>query len=312
MPYIVNTNYDPNEWIKKTSEGFGTLLGKGLEAKMQKKNKPKEEAEIIKKHYVMQGWKQADNFDELSDPLTQKTKMPDGTFWVKPATIKEREEYEYEKQKRPLELDVLRRKATEKREPSFAELLAQAQSLTAGVPEGTTIRKAGLTIPLNPVKKETTEQKETAKAGVKAKSELAEMSTLAGSAQTALDKALELNKNSYGGLAGKATYKAISATNMGGDNQRFRNTAEVVNIMKNQVIKDLKKTFGAQLSDAERDYLNEVYGALEGMSQVQREIAIENVKAIFQDKLKAAQAKSELYGGGQDDGDNDPLGILSK
>jgi prolyl-tRNA synthetase len=40
------------------------------------------------------------------------------------------------------------------------------------------------------------------------------------------------------------------------------------------IIKDLKKTFGAQLSDAEREYLDSVYGAMGSMSQVERKIAI--------------------------------------
>jgi hypothetical protein len=141
--------------------------------------------------------------------------------------------------------------------------------------------------------KETTEEKERAKASIKAQAELGEMTALTKSAITSLDRALDLNKNSYGGLGGKVIMRTKSATNIGTNDTKFRNTAEIINTMKSQVIKDLKRTFGAQLSDAERDYLDTVYGAIEGMSQIERDVAIKNVKKMFLDKANAARAKKQ-------------------
>jgi hypothetical protein len=101
-----------------------------------------------------------------------------------------------------------------------------------------------------------------------------------------IDRVQLLNKESYGGLAGQAQMKARRATGLGDESKKFKNTADVVNTMQSQVARVLKSTFGGQLSDGERQYLNEVYGALAGLSPTERDIAMTNVKTMLKARLE--------------------------
>jgi hypothetical protein len=100
-----------------------------------------------------------------------------------------------------------------------------------------------------------------------------------------IDRVQKLNSNSYGGYFGNLEMKAKSAFNMGQDDVKFKNTADVINTMQQQVARVLKSTFGGQLSDSEREYLNNVYGALPKLSQTERDIAMTNVKRMLSSKI---------------------------
>lgn len=131
----------------------------------------------------------------------------------------------------------------------------------------------------------------------KSRVELAEANSLVTSVVPEIERVQKLNKNSYGGMAGAAVMKTKSALNTGEDDIKFKNTADVLNTMKAQVSRVLKSTFGGQLSDGERQYLNEVYGALDGMSQTERDIAMTNVASMLRSKIAGSKQKlSELSG----------------
>jgi hypothetical protein len=142
-----------------------------------------------------------------------------------------------------------------------------------------------------------TEAREEAKARVKSKTELATIRPVVESAMKEISRVQELNKDTYGGAAGGLAMKAKSALNIG-DDAKFRNTSDVINTMQAQVAGMLKATFGGQLSDSERLYLNQVYGALPNMSQTERDVAMTNVKTMIGNKLSSAESKyGELSGG---------------
>jgi hypothetical protein len=109
-----------------------------------------------------------------------------------------------------------------------------------------------------------------------------------------VDRVMKLNDNSYGGALGAMEMKAKSALNMGKNDPKFQNTADVINTMQGAVSRILKSTFGAQLSDSEREYLNTVYGAVPKMSTEERRIAMGNVKKILTAKPQAARAKAGM------------------
>lgn len=128
--------------------------------------------------------------------------------------------------------------------------------------------------------------KQTAKQKVLSKKDLLEAQGIYNAIVPSVDRVLELNKNSYGGKVGAAIFAGKSAANLGVDNERFRNTADVINTMRGEVTKVLKSVFGGQLSEGEREYLNNVYGAIPELSQVEREIAMTNMKRMMQSKLE--------------------------
>ena len=110
-------------------------------------------------------------------------------------------------------------------------------------------------------------------------------STKEGDAKWAIaeiDRILPLNEGASGGLFGAMRQKGMSALNI--EDQKFRNTADVVNSARSLVARVLKSTFGGQLSDAEREYLNSVYGAMPNYSVAERRIALTNVKRMMIDK----------------------------
>ena len=106
---------------------------------------------------------------------------------------------------------------------------------------------------------------------------------------------MPLNEKSSGGLFGKVRQKVMSAANI--EDEKFRNTADVTNSLKNMVAKVLKSTFGGQLSDGERAYLNEVYGAAEGQSVAERRIAMSNIKRMFENRVAEKEQKYNELGG---------------
>lgn len=129
----------------------------------------------------------------------------------------------------------------------------------------------------------------------KLQSQVAENDVLVNSVIGEIERVQALNKNSRGGWAGAASQKLQSGLNIGTDSPEFRNTADVVNTMQSQVARVLKSTFGGQLSDDERRYLNNVYGALPTLSPSERDIAMTNVKNMMKSRGEAMRSK---VGGG--------------
>lgn len=134
----------------------------------------------------------------------------------------------------------------------------------------------------------------------KAAGAYAEESTMVDGVISEINRVKVLNKNSRGGVLGALAQKGQSALNMGTDSPEFKNTADVINTLKGAVSRVLKSTFGGQLSDSEREYLNQVYGAAERMSPSERDIAMTNVITILNGKKQASGAKlNALTGQGQ-------------
>lgn len=104
-----------------------------------------------------------------------------------------------------------------------------------------------------------------------------------------IDRISPLNEKSSGGMFGALRQKGMSAMNM--EDEQFRNTADVINSLKGLVARVLKSTFGGQLSDSERDYLNSIYGAAEKYNVAERRIAMTNVKRMLQNKIGQPTAK---------------------
>lgn len=149
--------------------------------------------------------------------------------------------------------------------------------------------------PNDPFAPQTTTQdtmtKETSKALVKGRVELARTKAMVNSVVGEINRVQILNDNSYGGIWGDIQMKYKSATDTDAANDpEFKNTADVINTMQSQVTKVLKSTFGGQLSDGERQYLNQVYGALPRLSKAERDIAMTNVKTMLMSKLEGDQA----------------------
>ena len=98
-----------------------------------------------------------------------------------------------------------------------------------------------------------------------------------------VDRILPLNEKSSGGFFGGLRQKTMGALDI--EDEKFRNTADVVNSARSMVARVLKSTFGGQLSDSEREYLNSVYGAMSNYSRSERRIALTNVKRMMQEKI---------------------------
>ena len=131
----------------------------------------------------------------------------------------------------------------------------------------------------------------------KAKVALANANATVSTAVPELDRISELNKNSRGGIIGGAIQKGSSALNIGQNAEAFKNTADVVNSLRSLVAKVLKSTFGGQLSDGERAYLDSVYGASASYTPTEREIAIKNVKQMLTSRASEAEASLSELGG---------------
>lgn len=151
----------------------------------------------------------------------------------------------------------------------------------------------------------------------KAKEATASSAALAETSMPELGRLQELNKNTYGGAFGGAVFKGKSLLNMGQDDEKYKNTADVVNSLKAKVSEVLRSTFGAQLSDGERQYLNDIYGAAPNLSQAERDIAITNIKRMLQTKLVKNQTTQGYLSGGvgarsdaKQPVNKDPLGIF--
>lgn len=143
--------------------------------------------------------------------------------------------------------------------------------------------------------KDTFEEKEEIKKKVKAKAEYFEAKAFVPGSVKILDELSELNKKSFGGAIQGIGYKLTQKTGIGEDSEKFRNTTEIVNSLRQMVSKVLKATFGGQLSDGERAYLDTVYGAAPQYTKTEREIAIKNVRRMFTERLQEKQTAYESW-----------------
>lgn len=144
---------------------------------------------------------------------------------------------------------------------------------------------------------ESTQQREEAKASTKARTDMASSRALLQSMSPELDRISEINRGARGGMMGAGLQKVSSALNVG-QGETFQKTADVVNSLRGFVARVLKSTFGGQLSDSERAYLDSVYGAAEKFTQVEREIAIKNIRRMLESKAGEAEAKYQGLSGG--------------
>lgn len=133
----------------------------------------------------------------------------------------------------------------------------------------------------------------------KAEGEMAEAQSIADNAIAELNRIRPLNDKSRGGVLGRMAQRVESMSDPDKPSEQFTNTADVINSLKGMVVSVLKSTFGGQLSDGEREYLNEVYGAVEGMSRAERKIAIDGVERTLRGAQKRAASKAAAVGGGQ-------------
>lgn len=140
-----------------------------------------------------------------------------------------------------------------------------------------------------------------------------------------INRALQLNKEARAG--GGANIRQGAARFFGGGKQTTAG-AELQGIMRQQVVENLKKIFGGQISDAEREYLDKLNAADLSMSEGEREALIRGAFNIAQQRVGAKKAAlntlfkkkpaAMAYTGEEDNPqedeqngeDNDPLGIL--
>jgi hypothetical protein len=106
MAYI-GPNYDPNAWIREAFGGIGRGVGKGLEMAMLKKEKDEEEREKLERQLELSGYSPYSDQDTYS-PYDQVVELKNLGKYVKKAKPYEVEEYEFEKQKRPFELESMK------------------------------------------------------------------------------------------------------------------------------------------------------------------------------------------------------------
>lgn len=159
------------------------------------------------------------------------------------------------------------------------------------------------------VKRESTMDKEIAKLRV----DIAKSRPETNSAVSELERIKELNKNSFSGPVGSKAFSFARATGVGAKSEIFKNTSDVANTLKGLVAKTLKSTFAGQLSDGERNYLNEVYGGADGMAKEERAIAIKNVQNMLREKFRGKEsALNELTGKTQPNDSPQDGGVVTR
>lgn len=200
-----------------------------------------------------------------------------------------------------------------------AQNLIQPTDISGNPLGDPTILPAGKVTVTKPIQEktplQTVEEKATAKEIAKAKADLASTRPMVNGAVSEIERVIKLNDNSYGGFFGNLKRKAVSAMNSGENDEKFKNTTDVINTMQGQVVRVLKSSFGGQLSDGEREYLNGIYGALPKMSIEERKIAMTNVIKMLSDKLQGAESKYIELGGQPEQRkstqvNDDPLGLF--
>lgn len=188
-------------------------------------------------------------------------------------------------------VDAILAQKVQSGEMTLEDAIKAKQSL---IPPTTILSPTGETVGVAPGKTVTLPQPNASQA--KAAGESAEADITAEQGLAEMDRLLPLNSESRGGFFGKIAQRAESAIDPDKPSKKFENTADVINSLKSVVAKTLKSTFGGQLSDGERQYLNEVYGAVEGMSRKEREISIKGVKRTLLAAQQRASGKASAMG----------------
>lgn len=104
-----------------------------------------------------------------------------------------------------------------------------------------------------------------------------------------VDRALELNKTARSGFLGD-TRQALGR--MFGGGEQTTAGAELQGLMKNELIGQLKKVFGGNITEGEREYLNQLYAADLSMSEGEREALIRN---LYGSAVKRQQANESAF-----------------
>src|SRR3990167_9091060 len=148
-----------------------------------------------------------------------------------------------------------------------------------------------------PLKTATSEEKEEAKRAIKAKGEYLQATSGHQPTMDMIAKMKELNNEAYSGrleelFKGGATKLFDLKTS-----KEFENTETIKNKMMTEVVGKIKKAFGGQLSEGEREYMNRVQGAAEGMTKTEREIALDNMADIVNNKIVETGDVYKGYGG---------------
>lgn len=137
-------------------------------------------------------------------------------------------------------------------------------------------------------------QKQRAKQFAEMSGNIAEGEAALTPLSESINKALELNKLARSG--GLANLRQGTARFMGGGEQTTAG-AELQGIMQNELVGQLKKIFGGQISEGERAYLDKLYAADLSMSQGEREALIRNVYQSALNRInKDKAAFNSLFG----------------
>lgn len=110
-----------------------------------------------------------------------------------------------------------------------------------------------------------------------------------------VERALELNKEARSGFWGE---KRQTLGRIFGGGEQTTAGAELQGLMKNELVGQLKKAFGGNITEGEREYLNQLYAADLSMAEGEREALIRN---LYDSALKKQQAGetafANLFGG---------------
>lgn len=137
-------------------------------------------------------------------------------------------------------------------------------------------------------------QKQRAKQYAEMSGNIAEGAAALEPLKESIDKALELNKTARSGGFANARQ---SFWRFFDSNGRTKAGAELQGIMQNELVGQLKKIFGGQISEGERAYLDKLYAADLSMSEGEREALINNVYQAAQNRVnKDKQAFKNLFG----------------
>lgn len=278
---------------------FGASLQNSLERNLNQSMKDKETAQTVDFEFRKQGLIPSEEAKtmgiDVTNPNLKRLKYKD-TEWVEPITPYEQSKRDYE---------------TKKQDLDTKEKMANIAKLESFESESEKDRQNKLELIKNkpkPVNRPLQTQI------AKTQMALADANAMAKTEIPVLKSMIDLNENSYGGMLGDLKYKATSMAGGGEKDVIFQNTAKVINNMQNLVAKILKSTFGGQLSEGEREYLNKVMGALPKMSKTERKIAIEGVINTVSGNASKAQSKLEelnMYLEPTEEIDEDPAGLFT-
>lgn len=167
--------------------------------------------------------------------------------------------------------------------PTEWERRAVAGGLKPGTPEYQKFMLAG---PAPRQKLEVADRKEIFEAD--------EGAQAAGNVMSSLDKALELNDGAYSGVA--AQTRGYIGSLLGDD--RGVKTEELQNVVLQQVLDNLKATFGAAPTEGERQILVDIQGSVNKSPEVRKRI-FEGAKAAAERRLKFNQERAGALRSGE-------------